>query len=91
MLLATLLSLLVYYAYIKEVRHHRYVRDIINTQPDMLIVTDGSEIKDANQSMLSFFGYETLHEFMQEHACICDFFIPDRITSYNVCYTKLLR
>jgi diguanylate cyclase (GGDEF)-like protein len=75
--LATLLSLSIFVYMLKQIRHKNYVRELINIQKDMLIVTDGTGIKDANNTMLEFFGYKSLKEFHQEHLCICDFFIKE--------------
>ncbi len=62
---------------IKQVKNRNYVRELINTQKDMLVVTDGNGIQDANNAMLEFFGYEKLSDFHKEHYCICEFFIEE--------------
>ena len=77
MLFATLLSLLVYIYIIKQIRHKKYVRSLINMQHDILIVTDGKQIKDANQAFLNFFGFNSFTSFLKVHACICDFFVEE--------------
>nr|MBC8237470.1 diguanylate cyclase [Candidatus Sulfurimonas ponti] len=74
-LLFSLLSLMLLIYVRKQIRHKTYTRELINMQQDMLIVTDGKKLKDANYTMLQFFGFETLQGFESEHKCICDFFI----------------
>ncbi|MBN2896668.1 MAG: diguanylate cyclase [Campylobacterales bacterium] len=75
--LALLLGIALVYLYRKELQHQRYVRDILNTQKEMIILTDGLKIQDANAAMLDFFGYGSLDSFSDVHACICDFFIDE--------------
>ena len=47
---------------------------IFNAQNELLILTDGVDLKDTNKSMLEFFGYQSVNEFHKEHDCICEFF-----------------
>lgn len=75
--LALLLGVVLIYLYRKELQHQRYVRDILDTQQEMIILTDGLNIQDANAAMLDFFGYGSLNSFSDVHACICDFFIDE--------------
>lgn len=71
----SLLSLIAYLYLINQIQNRAYVRKLINLQHDILLVTDGNTIKDANQAFLDFFGFKTLKNFLKEHNCICDFFI----------------
>ena len=75
--LASLLSLVAFLYLVRQIRNRTYVRELINIQQDMLIVTSGEKIKDANDALLKFFAYKTLKEFDAEHSCICDFFIEE--------------
>ena len=51
------------------------IRTILDSQPNIMILTDGEIISDSNQKFLEFFSqYKTLDEFLKEHGCICDFF-----------------
>ncbi|MCX6052302.1 MAG: PAS domain-containing protein [Campylobacterales bacterium] len=54
------------------------LKDIFNTVPNIMIITDGSQIKKANQAMLDFFGYKNVNFFMQEHDCVCDYFLKEK-------------
>lgn len=50
------------------------VQTILDASPNILLVSDGERIIMTNKTMLDFFGYATLQDFLQEHRCICDFF-----------------
>ena len=52
-----------------------YTNNIINTNPDIMIVTNGDKITSANKSFFDFFDYKTIEEFLKEHDCICDYFL----------------
>ncbi len=77
MALALALGFALSFVYFKEWRHQRYIRDILNTQKDIIIVTDGINIHDANTAMLDFFGYPSLAAFTNVHDCICDYFVDE--------------
>jgi C4-dicarboxylate-specific signal transduction histidine kinase len=51
-----------------------YLKNILDTNPSIIIVTDGKRIKDANKNFFQFFEYESLEEFYKEHNCVCDYF-----------------
>ncbi len=54
---------------------HQRTKLILNTQPDIIMLTNGKIIIDANSELLKFFNqYTTLDEFISDHKCICDFF-----------------
>ena len=75
--LASLLSLMAFLYLVRQIQNKIYVRELINLQQDILVVTNGKKIIDANEALLKFFGYKTLKEFETEHACICEFFIEE--------------
>lgn len=49
----------------------------IETQENIVILTNGKEITFANQSFFNFLGYKDLNEFKIDHACICEHFIEN--------------
>ncbi|MFY9075384.1 HAMP domain-containing sensor histidine kinase [Malaciobacter mytili] len=50
-------------------------RGILDGQPNMVVVSNGTEMIDANSALIDFFdGYHSFNDFKEEHACICDFF-----------------
>lgn len=69
----------------KQIKNAKYVYSLLNMQKDILIVTDGGNLKDANQAFLDFFGVSTLKEFQLKHDCICDFFLKEEgfVQKYN--------
>jgi diguanylate cyclase (GGDEF)-like protein/PAS domain S-box-containing protein len=50
---------------------------LFDLQKNIVIQTDGQGLKKANQSLLHFFGYESLEGFIRENQCICDRFEED--------------
>ncbi|MGE4497706.1 MAG: PAS domain S-box protein [Deferribacterales bacterium] len=47
--------------------------DFVNS---MVVVTNGTEMRNCNKNMLNFFGYESLADFKDTNGCICDMFVP---------------
>lgn len=52
----------------------RYIKMILDSQKNIVVVTDGKELIFANQAFYDYFGYPTLEKFRLDHSCICDFF-----------------
>jgi len=77
MIFVTLFGLMLYLYISKEIKNRKYVKELINLQHDLIIVSDGKTIEDANRSFLDFFGYKTLKEFKKEHSCVCNLFIQE--------------
>ena len=77
MVFVTLFGLMLYMYIRKEIQNKEYVRELINLQHDLIIVSDGENIGDANSAFLEFFGYKTLKSFAREHPCVCDMFIKE--------------
>lgn len=76
LVIAILFGLVILFLVYKELEYKKYIRNIIDTQKEILIVTDGIKIHDVNKTFLQFFGFKTLNSFKKEHNCICDYFIP---------------
>jgi len=57
------------------------VKAILNGQKNIVIVSDGVEMIDANYAIVDFFDeFKKLEDFKENYTCICDFFethIPD--------------
>lgn len=49
----------------------------IDTQDNIVILTDGKTITFANKKFFDTFGYKDLEAFQKEHQCICELFIRD--------------
>ena len=59
-------------------KNSEYIQFILDSQENILLLTDGRELKKANQAMLDFLGFESIDEFSNSHECICDFFIEEK-------------
>jgi signal transduction histidine kinase len=54
------------------------VKAILNGQENMVIVSDGHKMIDANDAIAHFFDkFDTLEDFTSQHECICDMFVED--------------
>lgn len=53
------------------------LQKLLDTQNNILILTDGYDIQYANRSLLEFFGYETLIDFKKEIQCLCNKFVEN--------------
>ena len=62
--------------YILE-KNNEYIQFILDSQENILLLTDGNELKKANSAMLGFLGFKNIDEFRSNHECICDFFIAE--------------
>jgi C4-dicarboxylate-specific signal transduction histidine kinase len=58
-------------------KNGEYIQFILDSQENILLLTDGQELKKANQAMLDFLGYKSITEFSKKHECICEFFIKE--------------
>lgn len=76
--LAMVLGSFIFILLAHQVKEKLYVRNLLNSQKELLIVTNGEKIQDANQTFLNFFGFKTLSDFQRLHDCICDFFIEEQ-------------
>ena len=50
------------------------IEKILNSQKNILIVTDGKQLITANKAFFDFFSYNTLEDFKKDYNCICDHF-----------------
>ncbi len=51
-----------------------YLKTILDTNPNIIIVTNGKAIQSANRTFFQFFGFENIEEFRKKHSCVCDYF-----------------
>ncbi|KEA64669.1 Sensory box/GGDEF family protein [Marinobacterium lacunae] len=49
-----------------------YLAEVLDSQPSIVLTTDGRHIKTVNQAFLALYGLQSLDEF--PHDCICDTF-----------------
>jgi len=57
-------------------------RLIFDAQVNIVVVTDGKKLVDANKAFLNFFEVESLDEYLLKSHCICDFFIQSENARY---------
>ena len=64
---------------IKELEENKLknLKKFIDSLTDIIVLTDGKLIKDANKRLFDFFDYDNLEDFLANHKCICEFFIED--------------
>jgi diguanylate cyclase (GGDEF)-like protein/PAS domain S-box-containing protein len=86
MVVIFILSILVFSAFLHFVFNryssqiialYRKSESIFNSQNDIVIVTNGSRLIEANKAFLNFFGYPSLASFRENHNCVCDRFIDE--------------
>ena len=58
-------------------KNSEYIQFILDSQENILLLTDGHGLKKANQAMLDFLGFENIDDFRNRHECICDFFVKE--------------
>jgi hypothetical protein len=52
-----------------------FLQEILDLNPNIVVVTKDSSIIKANKAFLNFFNFNNLEEFKKQYKCICDFFI----------------
>lgn len=77
-LLAALIIFILIYIVYKQINYiitkNRNIQQLLDYQDNIVILTDGSEIKFANLKFFEFFGFKDLKEFKKHHQCICEYF-----------------
>jgi len=59
----------------KATLKNKRLQALFDATPDILILTDGVRIMNANSSFLNFFSeFKNLEEFLDKHQCVCEFF-----------------
>ena len=59
----------------KMLKQEIFTRGILDAQTNIVIVSDGEKMIDANKALIDFFdGYKNFEDFEKKHKCICDFF-----------------
>jgi|GEM_PF-691617 len=59
----------------KQKKQERSIRAILDAQSNIIIVSNGENMIDANRQLLKFFNqYKNFEEFKKDAQCICDFF-----------------
>jgi diguanylate cyclase (GGDEF)-like protein len=66
---------LIYLFLDKSHRDKLFMRTLIDSQKDLVILTSGEEIADANRRFLEFFEVPDVKTFRKKYSCICNQFI----------------
>lgn len=53
------------------------LQKFIDTQNNIVILTNGKILNFANKKMFDFLGFENLEDFLKKYNCICELFIKD--------------
>ncbi len=53
------------------------LQKFIDTQDNIVILTDGKVLNFANKKMFDFLGFKNLDDFLKKYNCICELFIKD--------------
>lgn len=56
---------------------YKNLEKFIDTQDNIVILTDGKKLNFANKKFFSFLGFNDLEDFFICHQCICEFFIEN--------------
>ena len=51
-----------------------YIHKILDENPNIIIVTNGINIINANKRFFDFFDYKTIESFQKKHNCVCEYF-----------------
>ena len=79
-----LLTFIFYYFYSNKINiEKKKAQQILNSQKNIIIITDGKNLNNANKQFLVFFNtYSSIEEFKNKHQCICDKFIQINDENY---------
>ena len=55
-------------------KEKEYAQNIVDLQDNLILVTDGNQVVNANKAVFDFFGVDTLFMFQKEYHCIRQFF-----------------
>jgi len=75
-----------YYSYLKQIQiEKKRVQTILDSQKNIIIITDGIKIQNANAQLIDFFDeFKSLDEFKEKYDCICDRFIEMNDDNYLI-------
>ncbi|WP_164966726.1 PAS domain-containing sensor histidine kinase [Aliarcobacter trophiarum] len=80
-ILASVIALIILFTailayYLRDIKEQNHKNKILlDSQPNIVIITDGEEIIDANKQLLSFFPLaKNLEDFKKKYICICNSF-----------------
>ena len=57
---------------------NKKLKTIIDSQENMIIITNSTKMSDVNAKLLTFLGYSSFEQLIKHHKCICDFFLKHK-------------
>ena len=79
-------SLIFYYLFSSRlIIEKKKAQQILDSQQNIIILTDGVTLNNANKQFLNFFNqYNSIEDFKLEHRCICEMFIDLNDENYLI-------
>lgn len=74
-ILVSSIIFLVMIVFFRRNAQNQEITAILNQQHELVFLTDGEKVSNANKSFLDFFGFESVKSFRSKHNCVCDFFL----------------
>ena len=71
------LWLSLFWVWRRKVKSEEFSHTLLDTQSSMLVLTQGDRLIYANRALLSFVGFKSYADFINEYDCICDLFINE--------------
>lgn len=68
---------------LEEKEHSELVDAILNSQDNIVLLSDGITLLRANQALLDVTGYQSLETLTDENQCICELFIKEEGYVYS--------
>lgn len=65
-----------------KIKHDARSKLILDATSNIVLVSNGSKVIEANQTFLDFFQYKDLEEFLDKYDCICDLFLQQSGKDY---------
>ncbi len=57
---------------------HKYLKAIIDSQPQIVVINDGEKLIDTNKAFFNLFTeFKNIEDFQKKFNCICDFFVDE--------------
>jgi len=85
-ILLLILVFIFYYIFSnKIILERKKSQQIIDSQDNIIIITDGETLQSANKQFLKFFNqYNSMEEFKEKHKCICEMFLDLEDDNYII-------
>jgi len=75
-LFVVIIAIFMYESHLSN-KQKRYYRSIIDNSRNIIMITDGMELVDANESFLRFFGADSLESMKSSKQCLQDYFVKE--------------